>query len=104
MIISVCLIVNLAIFSMDSPGLEFMSIMCAILFTLSLILPIFFIWQLVKNFNNLGEARYIKKFGAFYEELNLKSGKKTILVPGFFLLRRMMLAIAICLFTESFIW
>lgn len=104
MVIVVCLFVNLAIFSMDSPGLEFMSILCAILFTLSIVLPIFFIWQLVRNFKNLEETRYVRKFGALYEELNLSRGKKTILVPGFFLLRRMLLAVAICLFTETFIW
>ena len=45
-----------------------------------------------------------KKYGALYEELDLRAGKKILYVPGFFLLRRMMLAIAICLVGKVLIW
>ena len=44
------------------------------------------------------------KYGALYEELDLRAGKKILFVPGFFLLRRMMLAIAICIVGKVLIW
>ena len=43
MIIIVCALINIKIFSMDSTGLSVMSILCAILLSLTIILPIYFI-------------------------------------------------------------
>ena len=45
-----------------------------------------------------------QRYWALYEELNLKAGRKILFVPGFFLLRRLMLAIAICVFGKVLIW
>ena len=45
-----------------------------------------------------------KGYGVYYEELRLKSGKKTLLVPSFFLIRRLMLAIAVCVVGKVLIW
>ena len=43
-------------------------------------------------------------YGVLYEELRMDSGKKILLVPGLFLLRRVMLAIAVCVVAKQLIW
>ena len=45
-----------------------------------------------------------KKYGALYEDLKLTSGKKVLSIPGFFLLRRLMIALAICNVGDILIW
>ena len=50
MIIIVCVLINIQIFSMDSLGLQVMSILCATFLALLIILPIVFIWRLERNF------------------------------------------------------
>ena len=44
------------------------------------------------------------KYGSLYEELKLKAGKKVLWVPSFFLLRRMLLGMAICVVGAKLIW
>ena len=104
MIIVVCVLINIKIFSMENLGLKFMSIMCAIFLAFTILLPIRFIRRLYKNFEKLEEDVQKGKYGAFYDELKLKEGKKVLWVPSFFLLRRMLLGIAICIVGAKLIW
>lgn len=104
MIIAVCVLININIFSMESTGLQVMSILCAVVLSLCILLPVIFINILRQNFADLKLPKMQGKYGALYEELNLKAGKVALLVPTFFLLRRMMLAIAIVTVGKVLIW
>ena len=104
MIIVVCVIINMRIFSLDSVGLGVMSILCSILFFFSFFLPIVFIWQLKKNFDKLKHPEMRLKYGALYEELKLSRGRTILYAPGFFLMRRMLLAVAISGVNGTLIW
>ena len=104
MIIVVCVLLNIKIFSMENLGLRVMSVLCAIFLFFSVFLPIMFIWRLSRNFEQLNEVELKRKYGALYEELKLKAGKKVLWNPSFFLLRRMILGMAICVVGAKLIW
>mgnify|MGYP007004936707 FL=1 len=104
MIIVVCVIINIKIFSLESIGLSVMSILCALFLFFSVFLPIIFVWQLKKNLVKLKLIETQRKYGALDEELDTSRGKKMLFVPGFFLMRRMLLAIAICAVNGTLIW
>ena len=78
-----------------------MSALCILFFILSIALPVLFIRTLYKNFYHLKRAEYKEKYYAFYEELRLKTGRKTLMMPSFFLLRRLLLGLAIILVKET---
>ena len=44
--------------------------------------------HLVRKFKHLKDKKLSKKFRQFYETLNLRNGRKVLLWPAFFLLRR----------------
>ena len=104
MIIVVCVLINIKIFSWENLGLKVMSSMCSFFLFFSVFLPIIFMWTLNKNFYELKEAKLRDKYHAFFDELRLQAGKRTLLVPGFFLLRRFLLGIAICVVGRVLIW
>ena len=104
MIIVVCVLINIQIFSWNNMGLKVMSVLCAFFLFFSIFLPIVFVRTLYKNFDRLHEAEFKRKYHALYDELKLKVGKKALLVPGFFLLRRFLIAIAICVVGKILIW
>ena len=100
----VCVLINIQIFSMDSLGLQIMSIGGAAFITLGVLIPAAIIFYLLVNFKNLEEPSIADKYGALYDELRLKTGKIVLLQPSFFLIRRFALAIAICLVGKVLIW
>ena len=103
-IIVVCVFLNIKIFSMENSGLKVMSTLCAIFLSFSVLLPTIFINRLNANFKKLSSKKLTEKYGPLYEELKLKAGKKVLFVPSFFLLRRMLLGVAICLVGSKLIW
>ena len=100
----VCVMINLKIFSMDSLGLQIMSISGAVFITLAVLIPTTIITYLLVNFKHLKSPVIEDKYGALYDELRLKSGKIVFLHPSFFLVRRFLLAVAICLVGKILIW
>lgn len=104
MILIVCVFINIKIFSLETPGLAFMSIMCAILLFLSFFMPVFFLRRLFANSDKLKTKEWRVRYGELYPELNMKNGRTMLWVPGFFLLRRIMLGIAVCVVGRFLIW
>ena len=104
MIIVVCVLINIQILSWDSLGLQVMSVLCAVFLFLSVALPIIFVSTLRRNFDDLKKPEVFVKYHALYDELKLDVGKKALLVPSFFLFRRFLLGIAICVVGRVLIW
>jgi hypothetical protein len=104
MIIIVCVLINMNVLSTESPGLQAMSILNIIFLFFSIALPVIFIATLRRNFATLNTRAMQRSYGALYSELNLKTGKWSLLAPTFFLLRRLMLGIAICMVGKVLIW
>ena len=95
MIVIVCVLINIRVLSMDSAGLKVMSILCVFFLFLTVILPSIFLMTLYKDFKNLESKAMQRKYGVLYQDLKLKNGKKILMLPGFFLFRRVMLAISV---------
>ena len=85
-------------------GLKIMSIGGAVFITLGVFIPVSIIIYLTVNFKNLEEPSIKDKYGALYDELRLGTGKTVFLQPSFFLVRRFLLAVAICLVGKILIW
>lgn len=103
MVIIVCLLINIKILSTASAGLQAMSIMCVTLLFLSVFLPAFFLTKLYRDFEELETKDMKLKYGALYEDLRLDIGRKVLFQPGFFLLRRALLAVSVCFAGEYLI-
>ena len=56
MIIVVCVLINIQIFSWDNLGLKVMSLMCATFLFFAVLLPVAFMRTLYKNFDRLHES------------------------------------------------
>ena len=111
MVVIVCLFINVQNLSFESDGLAAMSIICIVFFVLYTIVPAFFICRTCVNhekiFGNkfkLLEPKWKAMYGAFYEALDLKAGRKIFLHTGFFLLRRLLIGIAVTLVGDVFFW
>ena len=90
--------------SFETGGLKAMSGLCIIFLTMAILLPIAFIVKLIRNFNRLRRKKFKKSFGQLYSELRISAGRKILLMPSFFLFRRIMLAVAVCLVGRILIW
>ena len=81
-----------------------MSTLCIIFMVLAIILPLTLVGKLLCNFKYLEEPRFKQDYGALYEELDTSAGKKILFQPSFFLLRRLLLAIAVSSVGQTLIW
>ena len=94
-ILALCCIVALYSLDFTSLGLIVQSVSC-IFFTLILILLPLFIYRLFnKYFNILGNRKVSRRYGSLYDDLELTRSKYIYLQPFFFLIRRLILAIAV---------
>ena len=103
-IIIVCVLINVQILSYASTGLTVMSILCIVMLTLTILVPLILLCQVKSNWKNLDQSGWKKSHGHLYNDLNIKNGPVVLLQPGFFLLRRLLLAIAVCLVGKVLIW
>ena len=94
-IILIAVIINLKIFNYDTPGYRAMSILCILIFTLILAVPTLLILLLLVNFDKLEDKDYMRKYGAFYENLNLKAGRIVLLYPTWYFIRRVLLVVCV---------
>ena len=94
-ILAVCCLINLFFLDFSSFGLSFHSFACIIFLLAITLIPIILARYLIKNWNRLSEPKMITRYGNLYNELDLKSSKIVLSQPAFFLLRRLMIAIAI---------
>ena len=82
-------------FKISSPGLALHSTACLLAAVLYLSVPIFVLTKVLKNFSHLKDSQFQSRFGALYETKAIKRGKKTLLQPTSFLLRRVFLVFLI---------
>lgn len=73
-------------------------------FTIYVLIPLFTLVKLCRNFDQIKEKEFSAQFGALYDDLAVKNGKKVLLEPIAFLLRRVFLAFLIIYGTKVFIW
>ena len=63
-------------------------------------MPLFIIRIFTKNFASLSGKSTTKRFGVLYEDLEMKEGQKLYLQPTFFLIRRLLLCLAVTVTAE----
>ena len=104
MIVIVSVLINIKIFSMASKGLATMSIICILALLIFLVGPVLVIYRLCRNFDQLDKKEWRRRYGTFYNDLRLKSGRSILMVPSFFLFRRVLLGLAVCTVGRVLIW
>ena len=57
-----------------------------------LVIPIICVILIIKNFYSIGKPEMRDRFGAFYEGLKVEKGRKILIDPVFYLLRRIGMA------------
>ena len=81
-----------------------MSVLCIFIFLTTVGLPAVLLLKLWINFDKLNTVNYRQTYGAYYEDLNLDAGKRILLQPAFYLVRRTLLALAIVYVKEYLFW
>ena len=71
---------------------------------LAIAVPAILMGRLWFSFKHLEEPRFKRDYGKLYEELNPLAGKTILFQPSFFLLRRLLLAIAVSSVGQTLIW
>ena len=79
----------------DTNGYASMSALCILLLVTIVCIPSIFLLKLLCNFEKLESDEYRDKYGNFYQDLNLKLGRRVLLLPAFYIARRTLLAIAV---------
>ena len=78
-------------------GDQLQSAFCLFFMIIYLAIPFGCLVIAMRNFSNLEQIQYLNRFGAFYEGLKLKNGKKVLSEPTLYLLRRLALALLVVL-------
>ena len=104
MIVITCLLINLQSVSFATPGLAVMSSLCIAFIGIYTILPAIFIFRICLNRNKLHEHTWKNTYGNYYKELRLPASKSIFMYPSFFLVRRLLVGVAVCLVGRLFIW
>lgn len=60
--------------------------------------------MLFVNFDKLEDKDYRRKYGAFYENLNLKAGRVVLLYPTWYLIRRVLLVVSVLSTNDTVFW
>jgi hypothetical protein len=94
-ILTICSLINITNASYKTVGGKTSTILAIVFFSLYLLLPVVFGIILMKKFPYLSRPRIKTKYGALYEQLNLKRGRSIIFQPLHYFFRRMMLAVVI---------
>ena len=103
-VLIVCILINMQNLSFESKGLTIMSSLCILFLFLAISLPLWIITKLAINGDRLEQRSMRQTFGQMYDELNLRRGRSVLIQPSFFLIRRFLLVLAVCVFNEHLIW
>ena len=101
-VIALSTMIGLTAMSYDSFGLTVQAVFSLVSLCLLVIGPYLLLAFLAANFNNLTASKFKQRFGTFYENLRLATGRKVLLHPGFFLFRRLVLTFALVVFRDNF--
>ena len=103
-ILIVCLLINCRFLSTESAGLAVMSYLCVVFVCGSVMLPLALMIHISCNFAKLSNDKVRRQFGQTYIDLDLREGRKSLLHPSFFLLRRFALAATVFNGSVALIW
>lgn len=103
-IIAMCALINLMEIGKGNSFRITNTVSSIVAIVLVILLPILVPVFLYKNWENLNDEDFKKKYGALYEELKIEESKWVLLEPVFFFGRRFFLAVVLCLSKEIFIW
>jgi len=87
----------------DSYGTVIQSLFCLFFAVLAIVGPITLLFIVIRDFDKLDERQMRQKYGAFYEGLRLKAGKKVFLQIAFFMKRRLVMAFVIVVCKDELI-
>ena len=104
MIVIVCLLINIQVLSFETVGLAVMSALCITFLVVYVGLPAILIAHISYNFKSLTDKVWLRIYHKIYSELRLGTGKWVLCQPSFFLIRRFMIGVAVCLVGGVFIW
>lgn len=106
-IISVYLCINFKALDLTYYGAFVHSLVAIGFFLLLTIFPAYSIWWLHRNFETLSDgsdsSRIKKRFGAWLAGLEISQGKRVLVWPAFFVLRRLLMAHAV-IYSDKFIY
>jgi len=102
-IIALCCLIQLPVMSFETYGLSVQGLLAIMFSLLIMTVPFIMLRHAVRNFHALETDVMKRKYGALYEDLKLAQGKMVFLQPGFFLVRRLMLAIAVVVAYDTLI-
>ena len=94
-LLTVCCFININFISFQTYGVGFHSLACLFFMVAIFVVPVLAAKSLVKYFDLLKVRRMKRAYGNAYSQLDLRVGKIVLIEPLFFLLRRLMIAIAI---------
>ena len=104
MVILCCFISLHFKFEFDMPGLKVQNYTATIAFFVYILIPIIVFMSVMRYYKHL-DTEYVKyKYGAFYEGLATKNGKKVFIQPIYFLLRRLYLTYLVVFGSEVFVY
>lgn len=104
MIVITCLLINLQSVSFATPGLAVMSSLCIAFIVIYTFLPVILLSRICRNQKYLHKPEWKNTYGNYYQELHLPAGKSIFMYPSFYLGRRLLVGVAVCLVGRLFIW
>ena len=101
-IVAISCLIGLQVIGLDSKGLSVHSFLCIFFLVLITVTPFLIFRYVTYHFTKLNEQLVKKRVGTVYDELDLRKGKKILIQPVFFLLRRIVLAYTIVYMKDNF--
>ena len=103
-VVAVSCLINMHRLSWTSYGTAIHSSVTLIALAILIGFPLLYGYYLLSIFEKLRLTKVRERHGAFYDQLNLRSGKMVLLQPMWFLVRRLLLAIIVVLLRTTVIW
>ena len=91
-------------FKFESWGQTIQTIFTLAITTIYLAVPLYAYYKSMTGFEKLTDKEMKQQFGAFYEGINVNCGKKVLLQPLSFYMRRIVLALLIVVGREELIF
>ena len=73
-------------------------------FVFYLIVPTFVFWTVLTKYHMLENSQFKERFGSSYADLDTKNGKKVLIQPIYFFLRRLYLTYLVMFGSDTFVY
>lgn len=101
-IVAISCLIGLQVIDFGSAGLSVQSLTCIFFLVLITVMPVLMLSHVNHHFARLNDQLIKKRVGSVYEELDIRKGKKILIQPMFFLLRRLVLGYAVVYMNDNF--